>query len=217
MATTESLLPSDRFGAMWRELGAMGPAHETFERLRAAYEEAHRAYHGARHIAACLRLLDEPSVRALAEHAAEIEGALWFHDAIYDTHAADNEERSAALARDSLRSAGVADDVAARVAAHIEATKSHVATSPDGQLVIDIDLSILGAPRSTFDAFEEKIREEYRWVDTPLYVAGRTAVLRRFAERPFIYGTPLFRARFEATARANISTALERLGREAVL
>ena len=62
-----------------------------------------------------------------------------------------------------------------------------------------------------FARFEEEIRREYGWVEESAYVAGRAAVLRRFAERPFIYGTPLFRDRYEAQARVNIAASLEKL------
>jgi predicted metal-dependent HD superfamily phosphohydrolase len=204
------MLPKSRFEEMWRALGARSVAHEIVERLRTAYDEPHRAYHNATHISACLRLLDDPAVRALATHPAEVEAALWFHDAIYDTHASDNEERSAVLAEECLRRGGVAGDVASRIAEHVRATKSHIASSADGVLVIDIDLSILGESRTTFELFEEQIRREYSWVPPEQYAAGRIAVLRRFSERPEIYATPLFRARFEAPARANLIWAIER-------
>ena len=206
------LLPDARFCELWRALGAEGHGRPVFERLRAAYDEPHRAYHTARHIGACLRLLDEPAVHALATHPAEVEAAIWFHDAVYDTHASDNEERSAVLAGEALRAAGVALEVTARIADHIRATQSHVTLSADGALVMDVDLSILGADAAGFERFEEEIRHEYSWVDAALYRHGRAAVLREFEERPFIYATPLFRDRLESIARANIAASLKRLG-----
>lgn len=206
------VLPDVRFHALWSALGATGRSRDLFGTLRAAYNEPERAYHGAAHIAACLRVLDEASVKALAEHPTEVEAALWYHDAIYDTHASDNEEKSALLAEESLGAAGVAAEVVARIASHVRATKDHVAHSTDGQLVIDIDLSILGQSAELFARFEEEIRREYAWVDEPLYVSGRAAVLRRFLERPFIYGTTSFRERYEARARENIATSLATLG-----
>jgi predicted metal-dependent HD superfamily phosphohydrolase len=207
------MLPSVRFYELWSALGARGHGSSSLQRLRAAYDEPHRAYHTARHIGACLRLLDEAAVTAAAEHVVEVEAALWFHDAVYDTRARDNEERSAELAVEALGGAGVADDVVARIAAHVRATKAHVPESADGQLVIDIDLSILGEAPEVFARFEEEIRREYAWVEEAAYVAGRTAVLRGFAARPFIYGTPLFRERYEARARANVEASLAKLTR----
>lgn len=204
-------LPDERFCQMWTALGAQSDHRATLERLRAAYDEPHRAYHTARHVGACLALLDDPAVRVLAERPVEVEAALWFHDAVYDTRAADNEERSAVLAEESLGAAGTPRAVAARVAAHVRATRDHLATSADAQLVIDIDLSILGADPETFSRFEQEIRREYSWVDDEAYRAGRAAVLRRFQERASIYGTPLLRERYEPRARENIARSLAEL------
>ncbi len=196
---------------MWSALGATGPHDRTFARVSAAYAEPHRAYHDATHIDACLLLLDDPEVHALADQPHEVEAALWFHDVVYDTHAKDNEERSADLAVIALRDAGAPDDLVARVGAYVLATRDHATASEDGRLVVDIDLSILGAEPATFARFDEAIRREYEWVDERAYAAGRAAVLRRFLERPSIFATELFRARFETNARRNITGALERL------
>ncbi len=208
-----SSLSRVRFRDLWRALAGSGDGHEVFERLRASYDEPHRAYHTARHIGACLGLLGDPAVAALATRLHEIEAAIWFHDAIYDTRASDNEERSARMAEESLGVAGVPSDVVARIAAYIRATKDHVVDSADGQLVIDVDLSILGESSDMFASFEEEIRREYSWVDAAAYAAGRAFVLRRFAERPFIYGTALFRERYESKARENIARSIAALTR----
>jgi hypothetical protein len=127
------ILPDGRFRDLWRALGARGHARDALERLRVAYDEPHRVYHTAAHIGACLRVLDDPLVRPLATRIEEVEAALWFHDAVYDTHASDNEEQSALLADEILRSAGVAVDVVARIATYIRATESHAAGSPDAK------------------------------------------------------------------------------------
>jgi predicted metal-dependent HD superfamily phosphohydrolase len=94
----------------------------------------------------------------------------------------------------------------------ILATK-HVAppATPDAQFLVDIDLSILGQRPSAFDEFERAIREEYRHVDEPSFRAGRSEILRRFLDRPFIYFTHVFRRRYEQQARSNLNRSLERL------
>ena len=205
------LLPSVRFHDLWTALGARGHGREAHLRLRAAHDEPHRAYHTARHIGACLRLLDHPEVKALATHASEVEAALWFHDAVYDTHARDNEEQSARMVEECLGGAGVAGEVVARIAAHIRGTRDHVASSVDGQLVIDVDLSILGESPEVFARFETEIRREYSWVEEAAYLSGRAAVLCGFVTRPSIFGTPYFRERFEAQAAKNVAESLRKL------
>ena len=188
----------------------LGACRATFEALIAAYSEAHRHYHGAHHIAACLALLDE--VRDLAERPAEVELALWFHDAVYKTRAFDNEARSADWAERFLAEAGAAPAAAARVRAHILATR-HAAepAAGDTALTVDIDLSILGRPPADFDAFDRAIREEYAWVPGFLYRRKRAEVLQGFLDRPAIYVTPALFQRFEAPARENLQRALGRL------
>lgn len=202
------MLDRSRFATLWCRLGARNDGAEVFERLRAAYDEPHRAYHTATHIVKCLAFLDEPPVRALAARPDEVEAALWFHDAVYDTRAGNNEERSATMASESMRVGAIANEVSSRVADMVRATRNHFAPSPDGALVIDIDLSILGAGRDEFDRFDAQIRHEYGWVEEAVYRAGRAGVLRRFLDRPFIYNAPLLRERFEAAARANLQRAL---------
>lgn len=64
-----------------------------WKELLAAYSDAARAYHNLNHIADCLALFDEH--RHLATNPVSMEFAIWFHDVVYDTHASDNEERSA--------------------------------------------------------------------------------------------------------------------------
>jgi len=206
-----TLLPSVRFEQLWKALGAHGSPHETLHRIRLAYGEPHRAYHGARHISACLRLVDDPNVKKRSERLAEIEAAIWWHDLVYDTHAKDNEERSAEDAIATLAGARVNDDVVDRIASHILATKKHETNETDGALVIDIDLSILAEGEATYARFEEEIRREYAWVDAPSYAAGRAAVLRHFLDRPHVYTTPYFQEQWDARARANVERALRAL------
>jgi predicted metal-dependent HD superfamily phosphohydrolase len=76
----------------------------------------------------------------------EVEPALWFYDAVHDAHAGDSEERSADWAAQAQRSAGVAGRRIERVRSRIQATTHDAVPSwPEQQLVVDIDLAILGA------------------------------------------------------------------------
>ncbi|MBS2015229.1 MAG: hypothetical protein JST00_20235 [Deltaproteobacteria bacterium] len=206
-----TLLPEVRFAELWARLGARGSHRETLRRIRMAYGEGHRAYHTARHVSECLRLLDDPEVRRRSGGRVEVEAALWWHDLVYDPRSTDNEERSAEDAIATLAGIGVSEVVVDRVAAYVLATKTHASDDPGGALVIDVDLSILGESPATFARFERDIRREYAWVPPAAYAAGRATVLRRFLEREHIYATPLFRDRYEARARANIEGALRAL------
>ncbi len=190
----------------------LAPHPEMFEQLRAAYSQSHRRYHTIGHIEACLRVLD--AVRFLAGSEAEVEGALWFHDAVYAPRSNDNERRSADKAARFLAAAGASSEICARVRAHVLAT-AHAAQpdEPDSCLVVDIDFSILGEDAPTYDRFEHDVREEYRWVPLVLYRRKRAQVLQSFLDRKFVYATHWFRGRYEQSARANLRRAIEALRR----
>lgn len=191
-----------RWGRLWRELGAL-PDPALYRAVMAAWAGAERVYHGVTHLRACLASFD--GLRDLAERPAEVELALWFHDAIYAPAARDNEARSAAWAAAAARDAGLDEAVAERVAALILATAGHEApTTADGAVMLDADLTILGAPPAAFAEYEAQIRAEYAAVPDAAYRSGRAAVLASFRERPRIFSTDRAHRVLEAQARANL-------------
>lgn len=182
--------------------------------LAGLYEAAGRHYHGMGHVRALLAMA-EAHAGDFADPEA-VEAAIWFHDAVYDTHAKDSEARSAALAAARL-SGRVEAPRLARIVAMIEATATHrvpdlgTHAAQDAALFLDMDLSILGAPPALFDAYEAGVRLEYGWVPEERWRQGRAAVLAGFLERERIFHTDLFRGLYEAQARANLRRSLERL------
>lgn len=196
--------------ALWNRIGAAGDGRQVWNELERRYREPHRAYHNFDHIGHCLAEFE--AVRKLAESPDAVEFAIWFHDAVYDTHAKDNEEQSAKLAAKYLGAAGMAPSLIARIESLILATQhASPPVSPDAALLVDVDLAILGQPREHYAAFEEEIRREYAWVSATDFVVGRSAILRRFLERPEIYSGQDFRVRYEAVARENLCWAITRL------
>lgn len=199
--------------ARWHALcGALGVLKDEAARDRelarvlSSWRSIGRHYHTAAHLAACLVEFDR--VRELARRPAEVEWALWYHDAIYRPWRRDNEVRSATWAARVL--ATDAATSAERVYEAIEATR-HIAPGAsslnsvgDVSLVLDIDLAILGAPEPVYDVFEQQIRREYWFVPRLKYLAARREILSRFLSRPRIYHFEYFRDRFEAQARHNL-------------
>lgn len=198
-----------RWAEVWEELGLCGDPALHAE-LRRRYAEPQRAYHTLQHITECLDLLQQ--ARGLAQRPAEVELAIWFHDAIYDTSRHDNEQRSAEWARHELCKAGASDEIAGRV--HELVMVNWHAAQPVGEnqcLLSDIDLAILGAPPSRFDEYERQVREEYQHVPMSAYKAARSQVLQGFLSRPRIYLTDGFHERREQPARSNIERSLRQL------
>jgi predicted metal-dependent HD superfamily phosphohydrolase len=199
----------DGLRAQWADLtgryGAAGPAAEAFADLARRYSEKGRAYHTLRHVRELLALLEEaPGGTPRDRDAARF--AVWFHDAVYDTHRDDNEARSADLADATLARLGVPEGIVTDVRRMVLATKTHdvEGLSEAGRLFLDADLAILGAPEAVYRAYRAAIRTEYAWVPAFLYRRSRRTVLRSFLDRPAIYHTDTLRDRFEAQARRNL-------------
>jgi predicted metal-dependent HD superfamily phosphohydrolase len=196
----------------WSGLGARDAGLALRDRLLAAWSEPQRRYHTLRHLGDCLALFE--ATAHLATQPADVEIALWFHDAIYDLKARDNEARSAAWAEEALADAQVAPEARERVHALIMAT-CHAAlpATDDERLLVDIDLSILGATPERFDEYEVQVRQEYAWVPGPLFRRKRREILQAFLARPSLYSTPWFRQRLEAQTRNNLQRSVARLRR----
>jgi predicted metal-dependent HD superfamily phosphohydrolase len=151
-------------------------------------------------------------VRALAVRPGDLAFALFYHDAIYDPRATTNEEQSANLAASVLSEYVRGDSDSERVVSLIRATKHDaVPEDDDARLLVDIDLSILGAAATRFDEYEQQIRKEYGWVAPDAFRDGRSRVLEQFLMRPAIYSCPFFHERLEAIARVNLAHSLARL------
>ena len=84
-----------------------------------------------------------------------------------------------------------------------------VPSGQDDRLLVDIDLSILGAERARFDEYEQQIRREYAYVPGFLFRRKRREILTGFLDRPAIYSTPHFHDRLEARARDNLRRVTE--------
>jgi predicted metal-dependent HD superfamily phosphohydrolase len=200
-----------RWDGLWRRLGASGDAAAAYDVLARRYAEPHRTYHTLDHVARCL--VEWDGACGLASDPGAGELAIWFHDAVYDPRAGDNEARSADLAATACREAGLAETLARRVAGLVLDTR-HVEppATPDGALVADTDLAVLGRPAGEFAAYEAGIRTEYAWVPDAEYRRGRSDLLRRLLDRPAVYATSHFRERYEAQARLNLESLITRLG-----
>ncbi len=190
----------------WTHLSLQG-IPEQFDRLIKAYDEPHRSYHTRQHLEECIghfsRVVD------VANHPGEVEIALLFHDAVYDLHGPDNERRSAEWALQVLTQAGATEPVKARVHALIMATlHSAIPAEADQQLLVDIDLAILGAAPARFQEYDRQVAIEYSWVPSDVYKVKRREVLSSFLARSHIYSTAHFRAELEAQARINLRSAI---------
>lgn len=183
--------------------------------LRARYAEPHRAYHGQAHVDALLGGL--AGLGGVVTDPAAVELAIWYHDAIYDPAARDNEARSADLLR--MEMAGLADPARLDAAElMVRLTAGHALTfqvphaqRADCALFLDLDMAVLGASPAAFDDYERGIAAEYVPVHgAEAYRTGRAAFLRTLLARPRLFLTDRFEAALRTAARANIEGALTR-------
>lgn len=199
-----------RFTQVWLELASVGDPGSVARDLLARWSEPQRRYHTLAHLDHCLAGLDRHLT--LAGNAPVLEAALWFHDAIYDPRAADNELRSAALARDAFTRAHASARDIDRIEQLILSTRTHESDgSPDNALLLDLDLAVLGSAPAGYNRYAEAIRQEYAWVPETDYRRKRVAVLTRFLARPALFLTAPFHQSLETRARQNLAAEISRL------
>lgn len=202
-------MDENRWLALMAQLG-LQDNRDQWRALQNAYAEKHRHYHTAEHISACLQYLD--TARHFAEHSAEIELALWFHDAIYKPRSSTNELDSANWCSEFLQANKVDSSVIERIHQLIMITcHNAVPATNDEQLLVDIDLAILGAPEDVYWQFEANVRKEYQWVPGFIFRAKRKEILQGFLQRERIYHHKHFFNGLEAQARENLRAAIDRL------
>jgi predicted metal-dependent HD superfamily phosphohydrolase len=192
---------------------ADGPARAVLDDLAARYLAPDRHYHNLDHIAA---VLDAVLALAGSSLSPSLLVAAWFHDAVYDPRAADNEERSAELIRTLLVPHGVAETVMSEAGRLVLLTKTHRCADDDrdGRVLLDADLAVLGEEADTYDAYARAIRREYAWVAEQDYRKGRTRVLENFLGREQIYRTDIMYRAAEERARRNLRREIAALASE---
>lgn len=196
----DRLLP--RWISLCERCSLRGDVAEAGHDLLARYNEPHRRYHNAKHLADCLRELD--SYLELAAEPAFVEMSLWFHDAVYVVGAKDNEERCADLAARTLSGLGAAHGLLEFVRTAVVATKHQTAPPPgDASLGCDIDLSILAAAPGRYTAYAGAILAE-SGLAVEVFRPLRLAFLEAMLAREQIFHTPAFRAAGEQSARRNM-------------
>ena len=167
-------------------------------RLVEAWAEPTRRYHTHQHLAECLELAERWGAAGAPLDYARLVLAIWYHDAVYNPQGKDNEALSAELARDELASVGIPQNDCERIAQMVMATAHGTpvaAGDPVIDMLLDIDLAILGASPARFAEYQDQVREEYRWVDDAAYAVGRGKVLAHFealanSDPQTLYRTP---------------------------
>lgn len=192
---------------LMKSVGNPKHSDEVFHELVKCYGEAHRAYHTLNHVVSMLNELE-----LLGERTPALALAIWFHDAVYDTHTRDSEERSAALAKRLIEKLELSSELGEEVSDLVLTTKfTATPVTRLAQILSDLDLMIFGKPNVEFDAYDTNIRFEYSWIPFSDYGAARKRVLQSFLDRPKIYYTETLVEKYEQAARENLVRAIGKL------
>jgi predicted metal-dependent HD superfamily phosphohydrolase len=207
----------ERWETLWHLANGDPRAEQnTFGAVVGCYLRGDRHYHTLDHVLWGLRRIDE-----IAEHepcrktAAGL--AMFFHDAVmsFNPGSADDEWRSAEMAVSVLRRARV-DAVRIRLVRQLILETAHTAepTTHEAAVLVDADLSMLGANPEHFDRYEEQVRKEWAHYPDTEYALGRAEVLVRFLEKPRIFTTGYAHAKWEQQAQKNLARSFRKLAGE---
>ena len=181
-------------------------AQQIFQCLSEAYGQSFRSYHNLVHIDYMFQTLAGHNISS----SPALDLAIWFHDIVYEIGGVENEQKSAecfAGCFDGLIGQVLQQDVTRLILA-TDFTK--VATNhPEANLIIDLDLSILGASPERYAKYQREIRQENREIPEDIFVRARSKILQSFLAKP-IYRTSFFTG-LEKQARDNLRRELAEL------
>ena len=196
--------------ALWQRINAAGSPDTPYSQLVQSYTQPQRFYHNLVHVHRCLERFKE--IRQFADNPDALMFALFYHDIIYNTHATDNEEKSAEFARDTLRDAGVPETFVSSVYNLILNTKhNQIPTQNDHKLMVDIDLAEFGFSPEQVIENSNDIRQEYSWVAEENYRKERAKILNSFLSRPSLFCHYYFINKYECAAQPNLKSLLAQL------
>ena len=195
LSAVNSDIPSEKIESLWQGIA---------ER----YNENQRAYHTLQHIQQLFEQFEQVKQYLFEPHIIAL--ALFYHDVIYEPTRSDNELKSAEYAVVCLTPYLNAEQYQ-HIYALIMMTASHQLDNlldknkvSDAAYLLDMDLSILGAPWPDYEKYAQAVRQEYAHVSDIEYCTGRTSVLNSLLARPTLYLTDYYYSRLEEQARANI-------------
>jgi predicted metal-dependent HD superfamily phosphohydrolase len=179
--------------------------YSNWKHIQDSYSQKNRHYHNLNHLQNMfedLKLVDEQIINKDA-----LFFSIYYHDIIYKATKKDNEYQSALVLKRALEGSTFEDlDYCME---QIELTKSHeLSDDKDTNILLDLDLGILGKDWESYLSYTKQIRQEYKIYPNFLYKKGRRKVLVHFLELESIFKTTFFKEKYEQQARANLKKEL---------
>ena len=198
----------DSFQALWqrclRDTVTDHSSAQIYQRLTQYYGDSQRFYHTLEHIKGCFVLFEK--IKNLLDNPDALALAIWFHDAIYEPGACDNERRSADWFM--AETDGLFDeDLRELVCTHIMATL-HCGSETgvhDSQFMVDIDLSSFGMPWPVFLRDSDNVRRERPELSDQEFYPNQCNFQKVLLERSRFFQTDYFFEHYENQARQNLT------------
>jgi len=173
------------------------------------YSAKSRYYHNLNHLENMFSELD--SVKFMVGDLDTTLFAIYYHDIIYKSTKSDNEHRSALFFKERISKTNFKE--IEKCCLQIEATKHHKKTKDvDTNILLDIDLSILGMDEMVYKEYCLNVRKEYQIYPDLMYYKGRKKVLKNMLDKRSIYACDYFITKYESKARENINNELKKIG-----
>lgn len=172
------------------------------------YSKPSRHYHNLEHLETMFSELE--NIKFLVNRWDELLLSIYYHDIIYKTTKSDNEHQSALVFEKRMQKTSfLAIDECKK---QIELTKTHqLSEDDDTNILMDLDLAILGKKPHIYKTYCDAIRKEYQLYPDLIYCNGRKKVLKHMLSLDSIYKTDWFRQTYENQARENLQSELDSL------
>lgn len=172
------------------------------------YSSKSRHYHNLEHLENMLAELDK--VESQIKNLDALLFSIYYHDIIYKPTKRDNEHQSALIFEKRISKTSFIN--LSECMAQIEATKEHkISANNDTNMLLDIDLSILGKSAGEYKLYCENIRKEYSIYPDFMYRKGRIKVVKSILQLDNIYKTDFFINEYENQAKENLNLELSKL------
>jgi predicted metal-dependent HD superfamily phosphohydrolase len=181
---------------------------ECWNEIENEYTLETRYYHNLVHIENMLAELK--GIESDVKDKDALLFSIYYHDIIYNTTKSDNEFKSAMLFQKRIERTSFKQ--IEKCVKQIELTKEHkLSIDSDANILLDLDLSILGKSKKEYLEYSESIRGEYKMYSDYEYRNGRKKVLIKLLNIPTIYKTDYFKKKYEVIARNNLNLELKSL------
>jgi len=181
---------------------------ECWTEIENNYLSKSRHYHNLEHIENMFSELDK--VESQIKELDTLQFAIYYHDIVYKPTKNDNEHQSALIFEKRISETSFTN--LRGCMAQIEATKEHKSSNDnDINILLDLDLSILGKSPKEYKKYYKNIRKEYQIYPNFMYRKGRRKVLKNILRLDFIYKTDFFKQEYENQAKENLRLELKQL------